>query len=72
MSRLDRLADDLEDFLGLLGISCNPAAYGIDRGEWRLLIEDSLGGERGRNFLGSRDRLIEASQRLRLPAAKTA
>lgn len=65
-------ADDLEDFLGLLGISCNPAAYGIDRPEWRALITDSLEGERGRNFFGSRERLIEASQVVRLPKARTA
>jgi alcohol dehydrogenase len=71
-SDLMRGADDLEDFLGLLGISSNPAAYKIDRQEWRLLIADSLQGERGRNFLGSGERLIEASQTMRLPTARTA
>jgi alcohol dehydrogenase len=71
-SDLTRGADDLEDFLGFLGISSNPASYRIDRQEWRLLIEDSLQGERGKNFLGSGDRLIEASQILRLPRARTA
>ncbi|MEH2611282.1 phosphonoacetaldehyde reductase [Bradyrhizobium sp. AZCC 1693] len=65
-------ADDLEDFMGMLGISCNPASYKIDRQEWRALIEESLEGERGKNFLGSRERLIEASQMLRLPKARTA
>lgn len=65
-------ADDLEDFLGLLGISCNPAAYEIDRQEWRALIAASLEGERGQNFLGSRERLIEASQVVRMPKAKIA
>jgi alcohol dehydrogenase class IV len=69
---LTRGADELEDFLGLLGISSNPALYKIDRQEWRLLIEDSLQGERGKNFLGSGERLIEASQMTRLPQAKTA
>jgi alcohol dehydrogenase len=69
---LKRGADDLEDFLGLLGISSNPASYKIDRQEWRVLIEDSLQGERGRNFLGSSDRLIEASQITRMPAAISA
>lgn len=67
-----RGADELEDFLGLLGISSNPASYKIERQEWRLLIEDSLQGERGRNFLGSAERLIEASQVTRLPAAVSA
>ena len=71
-ANLDKAADELEDFLGMLGISCNPASYEIDRREWRLLIEDSLEGERGRNFLGSRERLIEASQMQRLPQARIA
>jgi phosphonate metabolism-associated iron-containing alcohol dehydrogenase len=71
-SDLQQGADDLEGFLSLLGISCNPAAYKIDRKEWRLLIEDSLQGERGRNFLGSASQLIEASQMVRLAEAKTA
>ena len=69
---LSRGADELEDFLALLGIPTNPAAYKIERGEWRLLIADSLQGERGRNFLGSKERLLEASEMLRLPAAKMA
>jgi phosphonate metabolism-associated iron-containing alcohol dehydrogenase len=69
---LQRGADELDDFLARLGISSDPAAYKIDRQEWRLLIEDSLQGERGRNFLGSGERLIEASQMMRMPTAKTA
>ncbi len=71
-SDLARGADDLEDLLALLGISSNPASYKIDPQEWRLLIEDSLQGERGRNFLGSGDRLIEVSRTMRVPAAKSA
>lgn len=69
---LRRGADDLERFLATLGISCNPAAYHIERKEWRELIEDSLQGERGKNFLGSRDMLIEASHMPRLQKTKTA
>jgi phosphonate metabolism-associated iron-containing alcohol dehydrogenase len=69
---LHRGADDLEQFLEALGISCNPSAYRIDRKEWRELITDSLYGERGRNFLGSHDRLLEASSVVGLPKAKTA
>jgi phosphonate metabolism-associated iron-containing alcohol dehydrogenase len=71
-SDLTRGADDLEDFLGRLGVSSDPASHGIDRKAWRILIEDSLQGERGRNYLGAADRLIEASQITRLPTAKTA
>ena len=54
------------------GIACNPAAYKIGRAEWRLLIEDSLKGERGQNFLGSKERPIEASQTVRMPVPGSA
>jgi len=69
---LARGADDLEDFMARLGISCNPAAYKIEPREWSALIEDSLQGERGRNFLGSKEKLIEASQMVRTPNAVSA
>lgn len=69
---LRRGADDLEEFMATLGISSNPADYDIDRKEWRELIEELLQGERGRNFLGSHERLLEASNIARLPQVKTA
>jgi len=55
-------ADRLEQLMATLGISCDPASYKIERQEWRHLVEDSLQGERGRNFLGSKDRLLAAAQ----------
>jgi alcohol dehydrogenase len=58
----------LEQFMGALGISCDPAAYRINRQEWRHLVEHSLEGERGRNFLGSKERLLAAA----LPETMTA
>jgi alcohol dehydrogenase len=64
-----RAADRLETFIEDLGVSCDPASYKVDQREWNLLIEDALEGERGRNFLGSRDRLIEAARSRILPAA---
>jgi alcohol dehydrogenase class IV len=69
---LARGADELEDFMGKLGVSCDPASYKVGQREWHLLIEDALEGERGKNFLGSRDRLIEASQMPHVPIAETA
>jgi phosphonate metabolism-associated iron-containing alcohol dehydrogenase len=69
---LARAADDLEDFMGSLGVSCDPASYKVDQKEWRLLIADALEGERGKNFLGSGSKLIEASQTPRLVTARTA
>ena len=62
----------VEEVMAMLGVSTNPATYKIDRSEWRHLIEDSLQGERGRNFLGSRERLLEAAQAVRLPKTMTA
>ena len=53
-------ADRLEEFLGCLGVSTDRADYGIDDGEWRALIETAMAGERGRNFIGSRSRVMES------------
>jgi phosphonate metabolism-associated iron-containing alcohol dehydrogenase len=55
-------ADRLEAFMGALGVSCNPSAYTVERQEWGHLVEDALEGERGRNFLGSKERLLAAAQ----------
>jgi phosphonate metabolism-associated iron-containing alcohol dehydrogenase len=69
---LGKGADRLEQMMSSLGISCNPAAYRIERADWRDLVEDSLEGERGRNFLGSKDRLLAAAQKAFLPETLTA
>jgi hypothetical protein len=39
-------------------VSTDRADYGIADGEWRALIETAMAGERGRNFIGSRARVI--------------
>ena len=52
----------LEGFLAGLGISGAAADYGVDPGEWREIVEVALDGDRGRNFIGSKKRLMpEAS-----------
>ncbi len=53
-------ADRLEDFLVNLGVSVDRADYGIDDGEWRELIASAMTGERGRNFIGSQERVVES------------
>ncbi len=53
-------ADRLEKFLVDLGVSVDKADYGIDDGEWRALIESAMTGERGRNFIGSQERVAES------------
>ena len=53
-------ADRLEEFLVNLGVSVDRADYGVDDGEWRELIESAMTGERGRNFIGSQERVAES------------
>jgi len=53
-------ADRLEQFLVSLGVSVDKADYGVDDGEWRALIESAIAGERGRNFIGSQERVLES------------
>lgn len=51
----------LDGFLGDLGISTRAEDHGIAPGLWRSLVEDALAGERGRNFLGRRETILEAA-----------
>jgi alcohol dehydrogenase len=53
-------AERLEKFLVSLGVSVDKTDYGIDDGEWRELIESAMTGERGRNFIGSQQRVAES------------
>ena len=51
--------DRLEEFLVTLGVSVDKADYGVDDEEWRELIDSAMTGERGRNFIGSQERVAE-------------
>lgn len=53
-------AERLGRLLDQLGVATNPADYGISRGEWTRLVAAALDGERGQNFIGSREALLEA------------
>lgn len=55
---LDAAADRLEDFLIGLGVSVDAADYGVGEGEWRELVAVALDGQRGKNFIGSRERIM--------------
>ena len=57
---LEAGAERLEEFLVNLGVSVDKADYGIDDAEWRVLIESAMTGERGRNFIGSQERVAES------------
>lgn len=54
-------ADRLERMLHGLGVGTEPGDYGIAPGSWRALIGDALHGERGKNFIGSREDLLMAA-----------
>lgn len=57
-SDLNEGANVLSNLLEKVGVSANPASYGIGKDEWLELIEDALLGERGKNFLGSKETLL--------------
>jgi alcohol dehydrogenase len=48
----------LENFLVDLGVSTDPADHGVTVEEWQTLIDTALAGERGQNFIGSRERVM--------------
>jgi alcohol dehydrogenase len=58
----------LARFLADLGISTDPAAYGVEGDVWQELIGEALAGPRGRNFIasGQSQRIAEALSRTRL------
>jgi alcohol dehydrogenase len=45
-------ADKLKMMIESLGVSTNPADYGLNESEWRSLVERAVQGERGKNFIG--------------------
>ena len=57
-------AERLAAFLSDLGVSTEPVDHGVAPGELRGLLEDALAGERGRNFIGPRERVWAAFETL--------
>ncbi len=57
---LEAGADRLSRVLHDLGVSTDPAAYGISADEWADLLGSALAGERGQNFIGSGEELRAA------------
>jgi len=52
-------AQRLEAFFAELGVATDPRHYGYSPHQWRALVRESAGGQRGRNFSGDPRRLIE-------------
>lgn len=51
----------LSTFLNALGVSVRPADHGVTRDEWQGLVDGAFDGERGRNFIGQKDRFLAAA-----------
>jgi alcohol dehydrogenase len=51
-------ADRLETFLTDLGVSTRATDYGVTEEKWLTAIDDAMNGERGRNFIGTRDAVL--------------
>jgi phosphonate metabolism-associated iron-containing alcohol dehydrogenase len=57
-SNLEEGAARLQGFLEELGVSTRPADHGVGRDEWRAIVEEAVLGERGQNFIGSKEGLL--------------
>jgi len=55
---LDAGAAWLDGWLNRLGVATDPGAYGLDPTAWRALVEDACAGERGRNYIGSKELVL--------------
>jgi alcohol dehydrogenase len=60
-SDLEAGANRLAATLAQLGVSTRATDYGVTQSEWLDVIDDALLGERGRNFIGTRDAVIAAA-----------
>lgn len=54
----------LTKFLETLGVSINPQDHGVSPEEWHSLVDTSFEGERGLNFIGSREKLHASAEAL--------
>ncbi|MCO5069971.1 MAG: phosphonoacetaldehyde reductase [Rhizobiaceae bacterium] len=54
-------SEQLRAFLEGLGVATSHRSYGIEDQEWHALIDLAFEGERGQNFIGTRDNLIAAA-----------
>lgn len=57
---LTQASKELSAWIESLGIKTAPKDYGYESDHWTQLIIDALGGERGKNFSGNTDQLIQS------------
>ncbi|HHC7307385.1 phosphonoacetaldehyde reductase [Vibrio campbellii] len=51
-------AQELEAWIHALNVKTQPEDYGFTRSEWKQVVEDALQGERGKNFSGCSNQLM--------------
>ncbi|MEK9673447.1 MAG: iron-containing alcohol dehydrogenase PsrA [Rhodospirillaceae bacterium] len=53
-------ADRLQAMIESLGVGTTPGDHGVADTEWKDLVQDALAGERGRNFLGDSNSVLNS------------
>jgi alcohol dehydrogenase len=56
---LDQAVTRLDRFINGLEVSTRASSYGVQTEEWKELLTQALAGERGRNFIGTHERVME-------------
>ena len=56
---LDQAVMDLDRFINGLDVSTRASSYGVQSEEWKSLLTSALAGERGLNFIGTHERVME-------------
>ena len=59
----------VSSLLTSLDVSTRPADHGVNETEWAGLVDGAFDGERGRNFIGEKDRFLKAAEALGAAAA---
>ncbi|MCP5083589.1 MAG: phosphonoacetaldehyde reductase [Alphaproteobacteria bacterium] len=59
----------VSNLLTSLNVSTKPADHGVGDSEWAGLVDGAFDGERGKNFIGEKDRFLKAAEALGAAAA---
>ncbi len=57
---LGSASDKLTNLLDKLGVSTRASDYGVQSAEWEELLASALAGERGQNFIGTKERVYKS------------
>ena len=55
-----KAANELRAWIESLGVHTTPEEYGYTQEQWLALVNDALQGERGKNFVGGSEQLIQS------------